>query len=584
MLAAQQAPSPQPYHLGPDSQHNPAIPHGTVTHYMLPPGAIYPGVPHAYWVYTPPHYDRSKPAPFMIFLDGSTFLRDTQRAPDVFDNLIAKHELPPLIGIFIDPGVLPALSDDAQSRYERIFEYDSISDRFSRFLLTELLPTISKTYPLSTNPDDHAIGGNSTGAVGSFIAAWRRPDQFHRVLSFIGTYVAMKGADSLPGLVRKTEPKPIRIFMQDGDNDHLTPNQPWGSSFAGSWPINNQVMYAALEYAGYDVTFVHGVGAHDNVQSAAILPDALRWLWRGYPQPIAARNPSAMDQPGWDPRGKPSTIVSLDKPWEPVTGAYSSAVSPVADEQGNVYFSDPAASRIYKVDADSGSVAVFKEHTESATALAIAPDGTLYAMQPERHRLVAYAAGGEKIIANGFTANAFALTKSGRLYYADTDHRILGFIDPVTNRSRNFPVTEQIAQPSALALSPDQAMLIVADAQSRFSWSFQLDHDGAPINGEPFYRLEQPESGWLSHTEAVAEDTLGQVYFATPFGVEMCEANGRVATILNSPAPGPLSALAFAGPEQTWLYVVEGSKLYRRPVKVHTATVGNPVKPPKPPL
>ncbi len=147
------------------------------------------------------------------------------RVPVVFDNLIAKHDLPPMIGIFVDPGILPVVSDTDQNRYNRIYEYDSLTPRFADFLLNELIPAVAKNYNLSKNPDDRGLSGVSTGAVGAFMAAWNRPDQFHRVLSFIGTYVAMKGADSMPALVRRTEPKPIRIFMQDGTNDHIVPTR-----------------------------------------------------------------------------------------------------------------------------------------------------------------------------------------------------------------------------------------------------------------------------------------------------------------------------------------------------------------------
>src|SRR5205823_7672349 len=192
----------------------------------------------------------AKPAAFMVFMDGSGALGNGTRVPVVFDNLIAKHELPPMIGIFVDPGVLPAIGPAAQSRFERVFEYDSLSDRFSRFLLEELIPEVGKKYNLSKNPDDRGLYGVSTGAVAAFAAAWNRPDQFHRVLSLIGTYVAMKGADGLPALIRKTEPKPIRIFLQDGSKDHVVPGLPYGTVYAGSWPINNQVMYGAFESGG----------------------------------------------------------------------------------------------------------------------------------------------------------------------------------------------------------------------------------------------------------------------------------------------------------------------------------------------
>src|SRR5258706_328101 len=122
---------------------------------------------------------------------------------------------------------------------------------------------VAKGYTLRTNPDDRGMGGTSTGAGGAFVTAWNRPDQFHRVLSFIGTYVAMKGADQLPALVRKTERKPIRIFMQDGTGDHIVPAEPYGTSFAGSWPINNRVMFEALEYSGYDARLEMGTESHN---------------------------------------------------------------------------------------------------------------------------------------------------------------------------------------------------------------------------------------------------------------------------------------------------------------------------------
>src|SRR5258708_11294061 len=130
----------QQYVLGPDSKPQPGVPHGTVAGHELKPGTLYPGTPHTYSLYLPAGYDASKPAPFMIFLDGSGFLRDTNPAPIVLDNLIARHDLPPLTAIFIEPGVLPALSEQAQNRFQRIFEYDSLSHRFSPFPLTELLP------------------------------------------------------------------------------------------------------------------------------------------------------------------------------------------------------------------------------------------------------------------------------------------------------------------------------------------------------------------------------------------------------------------------------------------------------------
>jgi sugar lactone lactonase YvrE/predicted esterase len=573
----------QDYPLGPDSQPKDGVPKGTVTRLKLEPGKFYPGTPHNYATYVPAQYNPAKPAPFMIFLDGSGSLNNSTRVPVVFDNLIASGDLPPLIGIFVDPGVLPTVNDTAQNRFERVFEYDSLSDRYSRFLLEELIPEVAKKYNLSKDPNDHAISGVSTGAVGAFMAAWNRPDQFHRVLSFIGTFVAMKGADGLPALIRKTEPKPIRIYLQDGKNDHVIPTEPYGTFYAGSWPINNQVMFEAFQSAGYDAKLVIGEEGHNMKQGAAIMPEALRWLWRGYPEPVVAGEPADIGKTGWDPRGKVYSIVSAAKSWEQVGETYRSVASPAGDKDGNVFFADPAANRIYKSDPDR-KVTVFKDNSSGARALRVGPDGRLYAHQPARRRIVSYGSGGdEKAVAQNVDAADLAISAKGAIYFADTAHKTIGYIDP-NGQTRTVYNGAEIALPSGLALSPDQAMLLVTDAQSRLSWSFQIAADGSLINGEPFYRLEMPETGWMSGVQGATLDSIGQVYFASALGVQVCEANGRVAAILNPPEPGGITALTFAGRDMDWLYVAEGNKLFRRATKVKGVPAWAPAKLPRPPL
>jgi sugar lactone lactonase YvrE len=182
------------------------------------------------------------------------------------------------------------------------------------------------------------------------------------------------------------------------------------------------------------------------------------------------------------------------------------------------------------------------------------------------------------VVAQNVDAADLAITAKGGIYYTDPARKTVGRVN-----GKVYPVPE-IAMPSGIALSPDQAMLIVTDAQSRFSWSFQIAPDGSLINGEPFYRLEMPESGWMSAVHSVTEDAIGQVYFASAVGIQICEANGRVAQILNAPAYGPVTALAFAGPEMNWLYAADSGKLYRRPVKVNGVPAWVLAKLPKPPL
>ena len=592
------------YTLGPDSQPQAGVPKGTVTKFILVPGKYYPGTPHNCSVYVPAQYDASKPTPFMIFLDGSQALGDSMRVPVVLDNLIAKHDLPPMIAIFVDPGILPVVPDPshpdiAQNRYNRIYEYDSLTPRFSDFLLSELIPEVAKTYNLSKNPDDRGLSGVSTGAVGAFAAAWNRPDQFHRVLSLIGTYVSMKGADALPALVRKTEPKPIRIFMQDGSADHIVPSEPYGTSFAGSWPINNQVMYEALEFAGYDVKLVMGTDGHSTKQGGAILPDALRWLWRDYPAPVVVHEPEAEQQAGRDSSASVFSTIFVDKPWQQVAGDHTfdrdigQVWSLTSDAKGNAYIS--GGNTVQRVDAD-GNVTQFLQLKGGVSRLRFGADGRTYASVGTDEIVSFNPATGSpndlKIIARGLGIYDFVVAPNGTIYFSGNGRIRSGRID-ASGKVETQETGRPIIVPMGLAFSPDQSMLVVTDSDTRYSWSFQIAADGSLVNGEPFYRLEIPETteSSLDGSRAwdVAEDTNGNVYFATPLGIQVAMQNGRITQILNPPdpsAPGaPIAALAFASAGDTnWLYVVQNGKLYRRPVKVAGANAWTIVKPPKPTL
>jgi sugar lactone lactonase YvrE len=598
LLAATAALLPaEDYTLGPDSQPQDGVPKGAVTKFVLPPGKSYPGTPHNCAVYVPAQYDASKPTPFMIFLDGSQAMGNGMRVPVVFDNLIAKHDLPPMIGIFIDPGILPVVNDADQNRYNRIYEYDSLTPRFAEFLLNELIPAVEKSYNLSKNPDDRGLSGVSTGAVGAFMAAWNRPDQFHRVLSFIGTYVSMKGADALPALVRKTEPKPIRIFMQDGTQDHIAPPEPFGSSPFGSWPINNQVMYEALEFAGYDVKFELGKGAHNTQQAGAVLPDALRWLWRGYPEPIVVYEPAAAHQPGYDTTNRVFSTIYLDKPWQQIGGDYD-ITSLAADRLGNVYFASAALSTIERVDP-AGKITQFAEPPNDAAILRMGANDRLYTVQRSTGDIVSSntaigTASDQKTVVRGLAGVAdFVVTANGSIYFLDYSKVAIDVIDAAGQARvalRWADLADEMPAPQGLALSPDQSMLVVTDANSRYSWSFQIAADGTLENGEPFYRLELPETtllAWQSNIGGAVEDTDGNVYFATPLGIQVGMQNGRVMQILNPPLPdgSRLTAITFAGnASANWIFVVQDGKLFRRPVKVTGANAWTVVKPPKPTL
>lgn len=267
------------YHHGPDSEIHDSIPRGKVTQHTWLDSDVYPGTKRRYSVYVPAQYDGSNPAALMVFQDGHAFeKRDGDyRLPTVFDNLIAAGDMPVTIAVMIDPGHTGALPETRGWRPQpanRSAEYDTVSDQYAEFLLTEILPEVEKEYRITDNPELRAICGNSSGGICAFTVAWYRPDQFRKVLSHIGSFVNIRGGDRYPGMIRKAEKKPLRVLLQDGEND--LDNQ------HGNWPLANQQMAKALAFRDYDYKFVFGTGAHDGKHGGAIFPDSLRWLWRGW--------------------------------------------------------------------------------------------------------------------------------------------------------------------------------------------------------------------------------------------------------------------------------------------------------------
>jgi enterochelin esterase family protein len=260
------------YKHGPDSQVQ-DVPHGKVTKHSWT-SKVFPGTVRDYWVYVPAQYEASKPACVMIFQDGGAYVGEKGdfRVPVVFDNLIHKKEMPVTVGIFINPGNVPASEPGQQGRSNRSFEYDTLSDQYVRFLEEEMLPEVSKTVNLRKDAGGRAICGISSGGICAFTAAWERPDLFSKVLSHVGSFTNIRGGHIYPGLIRKTEKKPIRVFLQDGSNDL--------NNLHGNWPLANQQMASALEFAKYDVKFVYGSGRHSGKHGGAIMPESLRWLWR----------------------------------------------------------------------------------------------------------------------------------------------------------------------------------------------------------------------------------------------------------------------------------------------------------------
>ena len=293
-LRALPAPTDDVYQLGPDSAPHLGVPEGKVLGPMPLSSNVFPNTTRDYWVYLPAQYDASKPACLMVFQDGHAFvgLKGDYRIPWVFDNLIYRREMPVTIGVFINPGHTAQQKEASDKDWgdgttNRRVEYNALGDKYSRLIIDELLPVLRKQYNISSNPDDRAIAGASSGAICAFTVAWQRPDEFRKVISTIGSFTNIMGGHLYPDLIRNSDRKPIRIFLQDGLNDnrgirgrgpdrHYDPNWDWHSQ--------NIKMVQALTEKGYDVNYAWGIGTHSNKQGGAIMPDMLRWLWRDYPR------------------------------------------------------------------------------------------------------------------------------------------------------------------------------------------------------------------------------------------------------------------------------------------------------------
>jgi enterochelin esterase family protein len=202
----------------------------------------------------------------MVFQDGHLYLdpEGEIRGSIVFDNLIHRGEMPVTVGVFVDPG----------QPDNRNTEYDAFSDTYASFLLTEILPTVQERFLVTDDPDRWAIGGGSSGGSCALTVSWTRPDRFRRVLSFLGSFAQIQGGNPYPKLIQKTPKKPLRVFLQAATRDLN-----WDAAEL-NWFSANLRVAAALAERGYDLRLVLGDGGHSTNHGGAILPDALRWLWR----------------------------------------------------------------------------------------------------------------------------------------------------------------------------------------------------------------------------------------------------------------------------------------------------------------
>jgi len=281
-----------------DSEPQPGVPEGKLTGPIVHESKIYPGMKSNYWYYVPAQWDGATPLAVQVWGDGQMYTKrmTPYRVLEALDNLTQQKKIPLMVSVFIQPGMI-------EQRAMRSVEYDSVNDTYVRFLLEEILPEIGKSVKLRQDGYSRAMVGESSGGICAFNAAWFKPNEFTRVLSWIGSFAALQpsvtepmGGAAYPILVRREAKRNIRVWLQDGAEDQENPR-------AGSWPLANIAMANSLKLKGYDYHFSFGVGTHNQAQGSAELPESLIWLWRDYDPAKTSQefepDPAEKEKPLW---------------------------------------------------------------------------------------------------------------------------------------------------------------------------------------------------------------------------------------------------------------------------------------------
>ena len=496
---------------------------GEVIKFTLSDSQIYPGTEREILVYVPQQYDGTKPACLLVCMDGILY-----DATTVMDNLIASGEMPVTVGVFVNPGVVYDEEGEVV-RYNRCKEFDSTDDNFATFLENEVLTKVEgmqtesgKTILLSADANDRAITGASSGGIAAFSVAWNRPDLFSRVYTTVGTFVAMRGGHEYPAIVRKTEPKPLRIYMQDGWYDV------WNPIF-GEWFEYNLLMESAFNFAGYEVFHKWDRGNHSIKYGTLAFPDAMRWLWKGYPAKV---------QKGWSNNGMLQEILLEGEEWQEVK----------------------VPAGVSDLFAGLDSIAVF---AAGANIYKVSADGKVVQMGMLKH--------GERLLGERLTARGSSLYKDGvkvadglvglQAVQALADGQYVALCGENIKSKGNVWVVN--AGSRTLAIAPNYRFCVTAEKNTHHLISTVIDQNGTMLYSEPFYYLHDLSNGVLQPSGNMAFDTNGNLYVATEMGVQVADHNGRVRAILSLPA-GVVDALAFSG---NYLYVRCGEKMFVRKMK-----------------
>ncbi len=539
------------YVLGPDSKPQAGVPKGRIENYRLENSKIFPGTSRDWAIYIPAKYNAKKPHPVMIFHDGAgnraMSPKKRYQPTVVMDNLIHKGDIPPMIGIFVSPGDYPALHENAQPRFNRSLEYDGVTDHYARFMLQEIIPQVKAKYNLSEDPNDWGITGASSGGINAFNMAWHRPDKWRRVASFIGTFADYRGAKSYPTMIRKGEPRPLRVMIQGGSNDQ--------HRYSGEWWLLNKDMASALGYVGYELKTIWGDGAHNAKHGSSVLPEVMRWLWLDYPKPVAT--PYKLSHTIND-------ILLKNEHWQKVLQInHLGAIA--TNKKGEIIFYDGSTKELKHLNTRN-KIKILYENIEKVDALIVDTKDNIYASQQEKQRVIKFDSKGKRsVFVNGFditdmlpVENGLYLTSAneGKIYFKPDEGNII-------------VVDALMEQPTGIDRRVDHSHITVFDRRRRFGYIFQPRADGSLINGQYYMHLNVWEDGSLAGGGDSCYDSSGRLFVITEQGLQVVNHHGRAESVLDKPNSEKLKHVVFAGKNHQDLYVSTPTHLFKRRVKTH---------------
>lgn len=527
-----------------------AIPQGKVESIVFNESKIFPGTEREVFVYLPANFDKSKPACLYVQQDG---LGKQKTFPGQLDTLIANKEIPPLVGVFITPGKLTSAIPETLPRPNRSFEYDGLSDRYVRFLLEEILPLVEKKYglKLSTNGNDCAIGGASSGGIAAFNAAWERPDAFRRVYCNSGSFTAFRGGHEFPTLVRKTEPKPIRAYLTTATNDM--------ENSAGDWNLIDLQMEKALKFAGYDYVFHQLEGSHAAGYEEHFA-GAMRFLWKDWPQAIKTepKAPRLLD------------IILPGENWQLTASGVGEVLAPAVNSRGEVFFAASTGNKIQKIGLD-GRISDFVADAGKQLGLSVGPKDELYAISAATGKITRYdPSGNGTSYAEDIAGHHVLARPDGGLYVTsaavkDEPSKIW----LIEKGKKPVVVDTGLKQATGLAMTPDRWLLAVADGKSHWVHSYEITDDGKLRNHEPYFWLHRQDWDDDSGAESICYDQEGHLYVATRQGIQVCARDGATQVILPLPG-GRVTGICLGGAGLDTLFAFSGDKIYSRKIKNHT--------------